>query len=289
MDAKMPHISFESMLESVDIELSGLCNADCTFCPRGKISREKTLMTPDIFEKLIRGIADIHPDGPRQIYFCGLGEPLLNKDLCRLADIVSTMLPDTLVSVVSNGSALTRELCDAILTGGIYIFSCSMQSIHREQYEASMRGARFEQVMRWMKYLAERRWETGLQVIVTYVRIDQSEEEVAEFRHFWGRLGIPVVESRLHSRGGHLDREKMVKGREVARCSLFDNRLFVAANGDVLACCQDLDGKSRIGNIGVDPLPVILERKLERIAEARLYPMCCWCNDGNAEITLSAG
>jgi MoaA/NifB/PqqE/SkfB family radical SAM enzyme len=278
-------LSLDSMLDTVDIELSGFCNANCRFCPREKMTREKTLMSPGCFETLLRELSEIHPDGPGQIYFCGLGEPLLNRNLCSFSDIANEVFPDSLVIVVSNGIALNRELCDAMLTSGIYAFSCSMQSIHREKYEAATGGGQYDAVMYWMRYLAEKRWETGLQVTVTYVRTTQTDEELSEYYAYWNSLGIKVGENRLHSRGGNLYREGRPQGRMVRRCSLFETRLFVAANGDVLACCQDLDGASRLGTIGAEPLSTILQRKKSRIAEGILYPMCAGCDDCNVIVS----
>src|SRR6185369_5010975 len=114
------HPDFVSMLESIDLEVSGYCNAECTFCPRDKMTREKALLSETIFDTLLAEVAAITPDGPDTIYFCGLGESLLNKNVCIYADRVNDVLPDTFVVLVSNGSALNKETCDAILTGGIY-------------------------------------------------------------------------------------------------------------------------------------------------------------------------
>lgn len=283
MESVMPPEMIASMLDEIDIELSGNCNANCVFCPRTKITREKTTMSPDVFKKLIRDISLVYPDGPRVIYFCGIGEPLLNKNLCDFADTISNVFPDTLIVVVSNGSLLDKSTCDAIAAGGVFAFSCSMQSIQKDSYEAVMRGPSFDSVMHWIKYLAEKQYETGIKVTVTYVRTTQTDKELEEYYQFWKKLGIQVGELRLHNRGGFLENVGSGEKRERTRCSLFNRRLFVAANGDVLSCCQDLDGQSRLGTIGIDPLPLILERKMDRIMNGRLYPMCAKCTDAVAD------
>ena len=159
-----------------------------------------------------------------------------------------------------------------------------MQSIHKEQYEAVMSGARFEPVMHWMKYLAEKKCETGLQLTVTFVRTTQTDEEVREYSDFWNNLGVSVGECLQHSRGGFLSEAGAAGDRKVRRCHLFETRLFVAANGDVLACCQDLNGQSKLGTIGVDPLSVILARKQAKIKTGVMYPMCASCTDVGAGI-----
>lgn len=282
MDSKWINPDFKSMLYTIDLELSGHCNASCVFCPREKMSREKSLLSKDTFEILLQEVSVIRPEGPKGILFCGFGEPLLNKSLCQFADRINDVLPDTLVVVVSNASALDKETCDAILASNIFTFSCSMYSTNKEKYEASMRGLDFESVMHWMTYLAERHMETGLQISLTYLKDTQTEREIEEYCQYWKQLGVQVGEIMLHNRGGFLDTPGDFKKRQRKRCSLFNTRLFVAGNGDVLACCQDLDGQSKLGTIGKDSLHSILVKKKAMIEKEQLFPMCAKCNDAAA-------
>ncbi len=273
---------FESLLYTIDLELSGHCNAHCVFCPRDKMSREKSFLSLEKFEILLREISIIRPDGPKAILFCGFGEPLLNENLCEFADRINEVLSDTLVVVVSNASALNKETCDAILTGNIFTFSCSMYSINKEKYEANMLGLNFDSVIRWMTYLAERHTDTGLQISMTYVKAIQTDREIEEYYKYWNRLGVQVGELKQHNRGGFLNCSGSLKNRERKRCSVFNTRLFIAANGDVLACCQDLDGQSKLGTIGIDSLHSILVKKMIMIKNEKLFPMCAKCNDASA-------
>jgi wyosine [tRNA(Phe)-imidazoG37] synthetase (radical SAM superfamily) len=282
MNLNLTAKQIDILLNTIDIELSGLCNANCVFCPRERMTRERTVLSPLLFERVLHEINEIHPEGPKAIFFSGLGEPLINKNLCRFAEYANIQFPDAFIILVSNGSLLNRKMCDAILASPIYALSCSMQSIYKERYEAYMPGARFETVMRCLKYLAEKRWETGFQLTVTYVRMDQTDEEIQEYNEFWHSLKVQTAELELHNRGGFLDLAKTAEPCYVKRCLLFEQRLFVAANGDVLACCQDLDGRSKLGTLGIDSLNSILERKKARIVGKRFFQMCEPCNDKNA-------
>ena len=281
--AKPSHIELASLLNSIDIELSGYCNAMCLFCPRDKITREKALMSESTFEVLLSELAILYPDGPEVIYFCGLGEPLMNKNMCAYADHVNDVLPDTFVVVVSNGGLLNKEICDAVLSGGVYTFSCSIQSIHKDHYEAVMKNLDFQAVLHWMNYLAQRKHETGLQITATFVKLTQSDVEIEEYSEYWRQLGVAVGMNELHNRGGSLDCASAQENLLRRSCSIFNTRLFVAANGDVLACCNDLDGQSRLGTIGVDSLETILAKKMDMIQNMKLFPMCIKCNDSNVE------
>lgn len=268
------------LLDSIDIELSGYCNASCVFCPRDKISRTIAILGKDVFVKLLQEISSIRPNGPQVIYLTGLGEPLHNKNIFSFVDDIRKFFPSTRIAITSNGTLLTKETCDAILASNINSFQCSIQSIHKDQYEAVMGIQCLESVIRWMTYLAERRKEFDLDVSVSIVRTTQTTQEVEEYRHFWRGIGVSVCERKVHNRGGFLDRgESHEATTNRSGCGLFNSRLFVAGNGDILACCHDLDGQSRLGTIGMDSLLPILVKKLKMAEEKKLFPMCAKCND----------
>lgn len=269
------------MLYSLDVELSGYCTAHCVFCPRDKMTREKATMSREVFECLIRELADIRQEGPMSIFYSGFGEPLLNTNLFEYTKLLKKQFPGTVVRLVSNGSLLNKELCDNLLSSDISSLSCSVQDIEKNSYEAAMRGPDFDNVVKWLTYIAQNTTETGIQVFVTYVRTDQLDREIEEMMAFWHSRYINVSELKLHNRGGFLfDGAERQHARK--RCSLFNTRTFIAANGEVLACCHDLDGQSRLGTIGQDSLVSILDRKIEMAHENRLFPMCNNCTEYGA-------
>jgi MoaA/NifB/PqqE/SkfB family radical SAM enzyme len=59
-----------------DIELSSKCNINCVMCPRTKIRRKLEIMSLTSIKVLI----DWLPNNAKAM-LCGLGEPLLNKDI----------------------------------------------------------------------------------------------------------------------------------------------------------------------------------------------------------------
>ena len=63
------------------------------------------------------------------------------------------------------------------------------------------------------------------------------------------------------------------------RCDIFADTLFVAWNGQVLACCHDLEGKGRVGDLVTENLGDVLDRKRRVIRQGLWFPMCENCND----------
>jgi sulfatase maturation enzyme AslB (radical SAM superfamily) len=269
-----------SFLETVDIELSGHCNARCIFCPRDKMIREKAILTEETFRRLLLGIAEIRPTGPRAFYLTGLGEPLLNRNIFDFAGSIRRHFPGTHIAVTSNGALLDLELCEAILGSEINSFQCSVPTIDEVSYEAVMGHKNFQSVIHWMTYLAEKKKAAGIEISVTMVRTTQTDSEVSSYRDFWEHRSVHVSERKVHNRGGFLEgAEPQETAIQRVGCGLFNSRLFVAGNGDLLACCHDLDGQSKLGTIGTDTLYSVLSSKKDMISRKKLFPMCFKCND----------
>jgi MoaA/NifB/PqqE/SkfB family radical SAM enzyme len=266
-------------LDTIDIELSGYCNANCIFCPRDKMTREKANLKEEFFDQLLREVSLLRPMGPRAFYLTGLGEPLYNKNIVNFAGSIRRIFPGTQIAVTSNATLLTLELCEAILGSEINSFQCSIPTINESEYETIMGNRHFQSVVHWMTYLAERKKSAGLEVSVTIVRTTQTDQEVQEYRNFWERRSVCVSERKVHNRGGFLDSGDSLEIKNRFGCALFNARLFVAGNGDILACCHDLDGLSCLGTIGVQFLSAMLSAKTEMVRKQQLFPMCAKCND----------
>jgi hypothetical protein len=63
------------------------------------------------------------------------------------------------------------------------------------------------------------------------------------------------------------------------RCDIFDNTLFLAWNGDVLACCHDLDGVAKLGNLVTDDIADLDQLKSGLRGKGAIFAMCAACND----------
>lgn len=278
-------IDLSIMLESIDIELSGACNARCVFCPRDKMTREKQNMHPSVMERLISEIASIRPDGPKTIYFSGFGEPLLNKDIFIFARMIMTAFPQTDLVLISNGGLLDQNICDQLLESPVRTFFCSFQSADPELHESRMPGLKHENVANWLAYLALNRSNSGINVAATCVVNEQTEDEITKLKDYFKWLNVPLHLARIHNRGGFFSGAGSSTGVR-KHCMLFNTRVFIAANGDLLACCSDIDASTKLGNIASQSLKEILLKKINRIESGHLFAICHKCNDKSADCSV---
>jgi MoaA/NifB/PqqE/SkfB family radical SAM enzyme len=277
-----------SMLSSIDIEPAGSCNAVCGMCPRASMTRPKTVMSTETFDAVCRQLGETFPSAIQKVFFCGFGEPLQNPQLPEMSRRVRAFAPHASISVISNGSLLSDSLIESLVASEINLFSCSFQSNTKRRYESIMGGLNFDSTNAGLKKLIAAARGTKLAVCISITATEDNSSEIPQMVAAWEKQGAQVVVNSLHNRGGHLTIEGRHRpgDKPVARCGLTNSRLFISSEGEILSCCHDLGGETRIGNINTGPLIEILKRKLSRIARSELYSICGKCDDDSAQVPV---
>ena len=284
-----PGAYLRAMVSSLDIEPAGSCNAVCGMCPRGAMTREKSVMSEETFGAICRQLAGEFGAAVRRVLFCGFGEPLQNPRLAEMSRGIRKVTPGAMITVISNGQLLTREVIEGLVKSEVDVFSCSFQSNQKRKYEALMRGLIYETTVNGLVELLAAARGTRLKVCINVTAMDENRDEIPAMMAEWGQRGAQVVVNTLHNRGGFLKLEGLARrgsSATVARCGLMNSRVFISSEGEVLSCCHDLTGDTRIGNINSEPLKEILMRRLGRIGRSELYPICGSCTDDSALVTV---
>jgi MoaA/NifB/PqqE/SkfB family radical SAM enzyme len=93
--------------EKVFVEISNVCNLQCDFCP--EVERQKHFMKPELFETVIQSIAPL----TEQVCFHLMGEPLLHPRFIDYVEFCAkTKVP---VNITSNGVLLNEARAQALL------------------------------------------------------------------------------------------------------------------------------------------------------------------------------
>ncbi len=109
------------------LEITNLCNRNCRFCP-GTASK-KGFLSQERFRSRIRKIRD-YAD---VIHLHVLGEPLLHPEFSSFPGLCAAeSLP---VELTTNGTLLTPENCDALLSGNVRQLNFSLHSLHPGEEE----------------------------------------------------------------------------------------------------------------------------------------------------------
>jgi sulfatase maturation enzyme AslB (radical SAM superfamily) len=263
---------------TLEIEATNQCNTRCLHCPHESISRPMGMMTWETFQAVADKV--LAYGQTRAVDFAGMGEPTLNPNLPKFIAYFRDKIP-TLIT--TNASALTARNIDRLIDAGLGALIVSFNGADAATYELMMGGLNFE---RAEKYLADAvRQAAGRMKVVANVSVTrQTRPHLAAIRRYLEAAGVDDISfSKCHSRGGHLKGtgicDTPMPPAGTLRCDIFDGTLFVAWNGDVLACCHDLDGVAKLGNLATDDLAAIAAYKQGLKGQGAIFAMCAACND----------
>ena len=102
----MPNMKLIKKVDLVSLELTNMCNLNCSFCANSLMTREKGSMDVELAKRLIKEVKDTN--------FCNeivtnvMGEPLLYKELFTLLKYANML--GQRVSVLTNGETLDESV-----------------------------------------------------------------------------------------------------------------------------------------------------------------------------------
>jgi MoaA/NifB/PqqE/SkfB family radical SAM enzyme len=263
-----------------DIEVSRRCNLACEFCPRTALKKQG-IMTPETFDSFLQHTGLRFGD---MVLFCGLGEPLLNPSLPGFIARVKERGPKAKTQIITNGTLLNAEKVAMLLDAPMDFIIISVNGIDAETYEKVMKGASFSQAMSTIDHIQEeiqKRQPIPTQLMVTYVLSSENLHEEENINAFWQSKGIMTVPQYMHNRGGFVEVEGMspvrAEGPLTRPCLFFEPYTFVAFNGDVPLCCNDIEHQHLLGNIHTDSMELIETHKRQYLEEKNWPGLCTTC------------
>lgn len=254
------------MYSRVYVEITTLCNRNCTFCPGTK--RDLKRLSMDEFKLIIEKLKGV----TRYLYLHVMGEPLTHPLLPEFIRYAAS--EGFLVSVTTNGTLLAKR-GEELLGSGVYKINISVHSFEEgsndeyQQYinecmqfadKASKSG--ILTVLRlWNKGYDEGRNINTLQMLQNYF----AEEEWVQ-----GGKGSRI-RNKLHLEYGERfewpDMKKEERGSEVYCYGLKDH-FAILCDGSVVPCCLDREGEISLGNIFKEsPLDILSSERAKAMRQ----------------------
>lgn len=277
----------------VNIEISNICNLQCSFCP--EVIRSKKLMEVELFESVIRQVAPM----TEMVCFHLMGEPLLHPKLPELLDICERY--EAPVFFVSNGVLLTETRSETLLHPILRQVNFSLHS-YLDNYPGTDPTAYLERVFGYVDRALERR--PDLYVNFRLWNLSEPQGKTSENQIMRQKIeahyGVQLIEEpnvkvqkSQNIRGRlyvHYDTEfvwpdlGLPKIGELGTCYGLRNHFGILADGTVVPCCLDKEGKlplGRIPEINVDQAlqSERAQKMLKGFLEGRLVEdLCQRCN-----------
>lgn len=274
----------------VYIEISNICNLDCSFCSKG--TRSKRRMNEQEFRHIIQELVPY----AKYVYFHIKGEPLMHPLLGVFLDICEEY--GMQVNLTTNGTLLAETASLLLSKFALRQVNISLHSfsahdgIDTEKYlytilqfakEASLSQGKFVVLRLWNLDENRESDETSYDIM----------ETIRSFFHFEGDLAKLMSTSRsiMLEKGIFISWEEEFIWPSLSHpvvseegiCHGARNMLGILADGTVVPCCLDANGEAPLGNIFTDSMQSIVESPLLRSAAGNftnqriVLPLCKRC------------
>ncbi len=239
---------------TIVVEPTNICNFRCSFCFHS-LNREELFkkgfrqnnMSFDLFKKIIADIV-CFPKKIKVLRFSGFGEPLLNRKLSRMVEYAKACDAVERTMIISNGSLLTHELSDSLISAGVDELLISVEGLSGKKYkELCSADIVFEEFVDNIKYF--NRHKGNCRLFARILNDGMSDEDCRRFNRLFKPITdgvfvdniIPLFTGVNYS-SLVADFAKDIEGnpkKSLNVCIQPFNSLFIHASGNVSACCTD--------------------------------------------------
>ena len=243
------------MYKKVYIEITNICNMNCSFCHGHK--RKPRRMNSDEFSLVLDKISG----QTEYIYYHLMGEPLTHPDL---PDFIKTATERGFKSIITTNGTLLSKHGEKILSAGVHKVNISLHSFEKGSDEDHAR---------YVKDLAEFAKKAAESGVITVFRLwnkgfddGKNEASIALLKeHISGEWaentrGIRIREKLYLEYGDRFewpDSDAEIKGERFF-CYGLKDQFGILADGTVVPCCLDSDGVINLGNIFNEDIESIL-------------------------------
>ncbi len=261
-------MKFASKFDRVYIEISNICNLQCSFCP--EVVRSKKLMKPDLFEKIIPQLVPITD----QVCFHLMGDPLLHPNLEHFVKVCqATPLK---INLVCNGTLLNEAKSTLLLNPAFRQVNFSLHSFFdnfpekdpTEYLEKIFSFTERAFVERPDLYINYRLWNLDEVTKVASKRNQEMLAKIEECFQFQLERKVDVTQKKSyqvkHRLYLHFDTEFIWPSLDLpiigekGTCHGLSSHFGILADGTVVPCCLDKEGKIPLGQVNDTPIVEIL-------------------------------
>ncbi len=272
---------------TVDLEITNRCEQACAFCPRRALTRERGAMPADRFET----VAERLLESGAQVTLSGMGDPLSHPEWERFVRRYRARSGEMGLQV--SAASLSPDKVERLVAAAPSFINLSLPSTSADTLKQLLPGCDPDELLRLALLLAERcRRRLPLSVVALRTGLETETEQAGTAR-FWKQRQVPVRLFDCHSRGGNLTDERLLGRRRSVGlgrpCGLFARHAFVTWQGELLACCHDLSGETRLGDLCREPIEQLAGRKRALTGRVPPFELCRRCDELLRLLPLPAG
>lgn len=211
----------------------------------GWLKRE--LMDMALYQKIVEQIKEF-PHKVKVLQFAWLGEPLLHPNIAEMVKIAKKADIAETVSIVTNGSMLTKGLSDALIDAGLDRLRISLQGLNEQDYwDMSKYKIDYQEFIDNINYFYQNKKDTQLYIKIMDAMLKNKEDEEYFQKTFADKCDILNIEhlvplvKELDLSDIKTDFQQGYFGNELREskiCSYSFFMLVVSPSGIVLPCAN---------------------------------------------------
>lgn len=264
--------------KNLQIELTNACNLSCVECPHVNMERPIRNMSEAVFTKILQEFIANKP--VNAVVLHKDGEPLLNNRLTSYIDRISAVNPKCTLDIYTNGLLLTENFLNHLASKP----NKSRVLISFHFWESNGQRNDYQPLTEMLLKVLQKPMPKIEFVMASHVTKLASLPELEEWQRFWknAKLANPIT-------GVHVNHSistwagKVPDGNTRNTVCSYGNAeyLFIGNTGNILPCCADLEEEIILGNVLMDNIPEVMQKRMdfykEMQAQVYNYPLCRRC------------
>lgn len=268
------------------LETCAVCNLRCLMCPYKTMKRKNGYMSKELYEKIIKEIANSSPMDTA-IWFAFMGEPLLHNGIfSRIAYAKKMGIEKTCLN--TNATMVNDAVSEVLKDSGIDKVFVSVDAYDYRTYN-KIKGVDFK--FGHIEDKVESLVDAGIDVTVQFIVMDENRDEEQLFKDHWIKKGAKVKIRNKLGWGGKLSEDREIPERNMP-CPWLMRQMIVLWDGCVAQCDGDYEGEHIKGNANDSSIYSIWNGELAELRNKHCsgnydFEPCKTCNDwsvGMAEI-----
>ncbi|MBM3245398.1 MAG: radical SAM protein [Candidatus Omnitrophica bacterium] len=264
------------------IEITNHCNLDCIFCPRSKMKRPKGFMDFRMF----KGLVDQAKGYLELIDFDLMGETVLHP---QIVEFVSYCRRSGIRTMLSSNMMLTdSKLVQELISAGLDMLTMDIDAATPQTYGVLRRGGDFGKVKQNIESvlgLGDRRLFKVIKMVYTAL----NKHEAGIFQEMWRGKGADYERLSPYENMDKqlLELNAVPENKRCGRrspCVQLWRKFAVCWDGTAVACCDDYDKFSVLGDVNNDSImdiwnggPMVNLRRKHVSADLHTAPFCREC------------
>ncbi|WP_312647707.1 radical SAM protein [Aminipila sp.] len=259
------------------IDPCGACNFSCNFCPCNKSDYKKEerhkIMSLELFKKVIDDVCEFE-EQVKVIYLYGFGEPLLNKDISKMAKYIKQKKACREIRLVTNGSLLNPKLNQELVDSGIDLIRISVEALDSQDYNklcgVDLNYENFLENIKDLYYKSRGKTKIAAKIVNATLK---NEKDTKRFFDIYTPItdftfvediveGWPEFEEMVMPQGKLIETDNWIwKRRNYTKCSFALTMMMIHANGEVCPCPNDWKFANSYGNVKTDKVKELWQSK----------------------------